>query len=375
MRQTGLLVALAVIVALLGCGGLGLLALAGMSRWGSLLSARTPARSTSGLASDLARRAEADYPGFRVEDLTIRSITVDAVRETAAHVLLTSQAEPGFAMTAFYSAPATASAAAAFVNEDAFFSDPGRFSQPVDSFIAMWVRRHPGVVCEYVIDMGDEATAEHRLLVAGAQRSRAGGLPLGKDTIYRYDWDAEKDAWTLATEQAWAERDTAREKAQEVAADAAADAAEEELLDEDEYVESTDPIPVLVRKTLPGFDYRGAVDIGDGCVYALLRNKKYPRMAIVIDEESLRWTPSMDDGLELLQGKSARGTAFVRDWAKAHPGAVIWVITIDPEYVNDRNAISVAYFGSMESLTATGGVPDKALCRYDPKSGTWTVDK
>jgi len=369
--QTGLLIALAVVVAVLAASGLGLVGFAVISRSAGLLErVGPPARAPVDLESELRRRAEADYPGFRVEDLTVTEFTDVEGRTAAVSVLLSSRAEPGFALEAIYSAPATAGAAASFHNDDTFFTDPGNPRRPVDSFIAMWVRHHPGTVCEYVLDMGDDGATVRRLLAAGAERSKDGGLPLGEDTIYYYDWDADADTWTLTTQRAWDERDDALE----AAIAAAADAAEAEAPSFEDYVESTEPIPVLVRKLLPGFDYRGAMDMGDGSDYALLRHKRYPATVLVVEEASLQVSPHEDGALEVLEGETARGTAFSRAWAAAHPGAVIWVIAVDPDYIGDKDAAMVTYFDSMASTKGTA-VPDKSLCRYDPKTGKWTVGR
>lgn len=357
---TGLLIALAAIVAAaLALGGLGIVGLVFMSR-----NAPSP---VTALESEWMARVQDDYPGYRVDELQVSRVTVDEEPEMVAFATLSSEKYRGFTIATKYTASAAATGVAAFTSGDGFFSTPAADSQPVDSFISMWRRDHRDLVCTSVDDAGSGPGGIRRFDVGYEVTSDPSSTSVDDGSTYRYEYDPLTGAWSLAAQGSWDEQDAAMEES------AAAGVAD--LPSYEDYVESKESIPVLVRKLLPGFDYRGAVDIGDGSGYALLRHKKYPGLRIVVDESSLQISPADDGALDILGGKTARGTAFARTWADRHPGTIIWVITIDPEYEADRNTVGVTYFDSLSALKAPAGVPEQALCRWDPSSSRWSVGK
>lgn len=140
------------------------------------------------------------------------------------------------------------------------------------------------------------------------------------------------------------------------------------------YSGSSDLVPALVKKLMPEFDYEGVVMMDYDTswpAYVLVRHRTYPGLSVCIDEAYLGEDDYLDSTVKVLGGSGSRSRAFARDWTARHDPTVIWGVTIDPDYDDDPNVVSVSYFDSLKEFKAVVSMPKEARLRWDSRGARW----
>jgi hypothetical protein len=149
----------------------------------------------------LRSRAATEYPAFTVESVWTYShpdtVTADVI--TAVQIKMLSTRRPGFQFTLVYTAPAKfAGDASYFRTDEDFFRAGATPTQPVDSFMNMWLHERPGETCFGVIETTYYGAAEEtRTYYVVATRYEQNGASLtSAQEGYRYAYRASANTWT-----------------------------------------------------------------------------------------------------------------------------------------------------------------------------------
>jgi hypothetical protein len=359
---TGVAIGVAVFVAI------GLLLAAGL---GAYLVSGGPFGAHSSVESDLAVRAKKDYPGFTVtavRTLTHANPAQTGARRTTVYFTLRNVRRPGFVLSAIYDTPAaTANDPKAYENSDEFFRAGVSPSQPVDSFIEMWVHAHAVEECYYVYETVDSTNETRTYEVLFTRLVRASGVVTSKQGGYTYSYAPATDTWTQTS--AYEEGvPTATPQTSTVPTATPQTSTVPTATTPGRDLSTVVTTATAVARSLPGFEYVVTVfDAPDTLV--IVRHKKYPKVQIAVLPVVL--SPKANDGMvDMFVGDRARADAFARAWSERHPGVIIYYIKFDPDFVGEADLVEVSFVGSVAAL-ANQDMGVDARLRYNGTRHAW----
>jgi hypothetical protein len=313
---------------------------------GVFVTLSTPG-SGSSAEGRLADKAREEYPDFTVVRTSMRSYESDSAaggRETAVYVDLKYTSHPAFAFTAIYStAESLKNDPSKYSNLERFFRAGVDPAQPVDSFVAMWLRDHPKDECSFVYESGDEigGVRYYEVTYAGPHDPRVAPELQSQHLAY----DVTADSWTA----------TATEPGGPY-----------EALSEDPAA-----IAAAVARVLPRFEVLPGA-LGGFAEPIVVRHVAFPKVHVAVALSELSTTRSVSGPAAFLSGDPKRVDAFARAWTKRHAGTLITDVDPDPEYEGDTDLIEVFY---LMSIADHSGVDRTVRFRYDPATNVWTPAK
>jgi hypothetical protein len=323
---------------------------------GAYRLAAASAGADSTTLSALRTRAHQDYPGYTVasvESLVSTGTQLGPGPVSDVYFTLRNVQQPGFVLTAVYEASASAAKKPeSYHDYDEFFSEPGSATQPVASFIGMWLYDHPGEECTYVFEAG-LSTDTTRTYTVGYDRSvRDGATVKNSQGEYDYGYDTRSGTWVQMTASAFMA--AAGSSAQGTVADRA----------------SLEDTRAAITEAMPGFEVIGSTTDAQGDPLVLVRDETFPQLRMAVDPLFLDPPDTTDGMVELFGGERTRADAFAKMWSASHPGTIIDYLGFDPNDMGDGNLIDLTYVGSVPAVDDLRYEKD-ATFRYDPSKHTW----